>query len=96
MGRSSLIRLLKRHEVNCLRDLYIEQSGESEVEKPKRFKDYDPGYLHVDIKYLPNLPNDPQKRYLLVAIDRATRWVYLEVINDKTAKTAAAFIKSAA
>ncbi len=39
------------------------------------------------------MPYDPQKRYLLVAIDRATRWVYLEVVNDKTAETAAAFIK---
>lgn len=94
MGRSSLIRLLKRYEVNSLKTLYIEQSGANEVEKPKRFKDYDPGYLHVDIKYLPNMPNDPQKRYLLVAIDRATRWVHMEIINDKTAKTAAAFIKN--
>ncbi len=50
-------------------------------------------YVYVDIKYMPNRPDDPQKRYPLVAIDRATRWVYLEVVNDKTAKTAAAFIK---
>ncbi|PID49897.1 MAG: hypothetical protein CR991_04230 [Proteobacteria bacterium] len=49
--------------------------------------------MHVDIKYLPNRPDDAQKRYLLVVIDRATRWVYLEVVTDKTAKTAAAFIK---
>ena len=93
MVRSSLIRLLNRHGVNRLQDLYAEQSGESETDKPKSFKDYEPGYLHVDIKYLPNLPNDPQKRYLLVAIDRATRWVYLEVIHDKSAKTTAAFIR---
>jgi transposase InsO family protein len=93
MVRSSLIRLLKRHGVNRLQDLYAEQSGESEADKPKSFKDYEPGYIHVDIKYLPNMPNDPQKRYLLVAIDRATRWVYLEVIDDKGAKTTAAFIQ---
>ena len=93
MGRSSLIRLLNRHGVNRLKDLYIEQYGEEEVNKPKTFKDYEPGYLHVDIKYLPNMPNDPQKRYLLVAIDRATRWVHLKVITDKTADTASRFIK---
>ena len=87
MVRSSLIRLLKRHEVNSLKALYAEQSGETEVEKPKSFKAYEPGYLHVDIKYLPNMPDDPQKRYLLVAIDRATRWVYLEVVTDKGAVT---------
>ena len=93
MGRSSLIRLLKRYAVNSLKDLYIEQSGEQGIEKPKRFKDYEPGYLHVDIKYLPKMPDDPQKRYLLVAIDRATRWVHMRIINDKTAKTTSNFIK---
>lgn len=93
MGRSSLIRLLKRHNVNNLKTLYAEQSGEQEVEKPKSFKDYDPGYLHIDIKYLPRMPDDPQKRYLLVAIDRATRWVYMEVANDKGAQTTADFVR---
>lgn len=33
------------------------------------------------------MSNDLQKRYLLVAIDRATRWVYLEVADNKEAKT---------
>ncbi len=47
----------------------------------------------VDIKYLPRMPDDPQKRYWLVAIDRATRWVYLEVIDDKSSTTTAAFIR---
>ena len=64
MGRSSLLRLLKRHGVNNLKALYAEQSGEHEQPKPKTFKDYEPGYLHVDIKYLPQMPNDSQKRYL--------------------------------
>ena len=93
LSRSSLLRLLKRHGVNRLSQLYAEQSESSETKKPKTFKDYEPGYLHVDIKYLPNMPDDAQKRYLLVGIDRATRWVYMEIATDKTAKTAAKFIK---
>lgn len=93
LTRSSLTRLLKRHGVNSLKALYAELSDEAPEAKPKTFKDYEPGYVHVDIKYLPKMPDDPQKRYLLVAIDRATRWVYLEVITDKTAATAAAFIE---
>lgn len=93
LTRSSLTRLLKRHRVNSLKALYAELSDEAPEAKPKTFKDYEPGYVHVDIKYLPKMPDDPQKRYLLVAIDRATRWVYLEVITDKTAETAAAFIE---
>jgi transposase InsO family protein len=93
MVRSALIRLLTRHQVNRLQDLYAEQSEAPEEDKPKSFKDYEPGYIHVDIKYLPKMPNDSQKRYLLVAIDRATRWVYLEVADNKEANTTAAFIK---
>ena len=29
-------------------------------------------YVHVDIKYLPQMPDESQRRYLFVAIDRAT------------------------
>lgn len=43
------------------------------------------GYIHIDMKYLPMMPNDKQKRYLLVAIDRAIRWVHFQVINNKKA-----------
>jgi transposase-like protein len=35
-----------------------------------------------------------RRRYLFVAIDQATRWVYLEVKEDKTARSASAFLKS--
>ena len=42
------------------------------------------------------MPDDAQKRYLLVGVDRATRWVYMEIVTDKTAKTAAKFIKTLA
>ena len=93
LSRSSLIRLLKRHQVNRIQNLYHEQSDETSATKKKTFKDYEPGYIHVDIKYLPMMPNDKQKRYLLVAIDRATRWVHFKVINDKKARTAAVFLE---
>jgi len=41
-------------------------------EPPKSFKDYLPGYLHVDVKYLPQMPDENKLKYLFVAIDRAT------------------------
>ena len=59
----------------------------------KTFKDYEPGYIHIDIKYLPQMADDSSRRYLLVAIDRATRWVYLEVVNHKSAARARAFLE---
>lgn len=70
MTRSSLTRLLKRDGVNCLEDFSTEQNGTSPSSQPKKFKDYDPEYIHVDIKFLSMMSNDPPKRYLLVAIDR--------------------------
>lgn len=39
----------------------------------KTFKDYAPGFVHVDIKYLLQMADEAARRYLFVAIDRATR-----------------------
>ena len=39
------------------------------------------------------MADDSSRRYLLVAIDRATRWVYLEVVNHKSAANARAFLE---
>ena len=32
----------------------------------KSFKDYEPGLLHMDIKYLPQIPDETERRYLFV------------------------------
>jgi len=61
--------------------------------KKKTFKDYEPGFIHVDVKYLPQMPDEPHRRYLFVAIDRATRWVYLELHKDKSAASSERFFK---
>lgn len=44
------------------------------------FKDYDLGFVHLDIKHLPKLRTangERRKRFLYVAIDRCSRWVHL-------------------
>ena len=70
-----------------------EQEGEAASDKPyKSFKDYEPGFVHVDIKYLPQMAGESARSYLFVAIDRATRWVYLEIRKDKSARSAHAFL----
>jgi transposase InsO family protein len=46
-------------------------------EPHKAFKSYEPGYVHMDVKYLPQMQDEAQRRYLFVAIDRATRWVFV-------------------
>ena len=46
----------------------------------KQFKEYDLGFVHMDFEHLPKLHvigSGPRKRYLYVAIDRASRLVHL-------------------
>jgi transposase InsO family protein len=90
VSRSGMDRCLRRHGVGNLRDLIPK-----EVKAPRKvFKAYEPGFLHMDVKYLPKMEDETKRRYLFVAIDRATRWVYLEVKEDKTAKSARAFLQN--
>ena len=48
----------------------------------------------MDIKYLPQMPDETRRRYLFVAIDRATRWVFVALKTDKTAASARSFLKA--
>lgn len=82
VSRAGLGRLLRRHGVSQLRDLRVREDGDAA--KKKSFKDYEPGFLHMDIKYLPQMPDEQERRYLFVAIDRATRWVFLEIYADQS------------
>ena len=90
VSRSGLDRCLRRHGVSDLKSLQPEIEGQAEP--PKTFKDYEPGYLHVDIKYLPKMPDETQRRYLFVAIDRATRWVFMRIYRDQSNKSSADFL----
>jgi Integrase core domain len=49
------------------------------------------GFVHLDVKYLP--PLNRRRSYAYVAIDRATRFVYLEILPDRRAATAAGFLQ---
>jgi transposase InsO family protein len=88
MSRSALDRLLRRHGVSKL------PVAEPTARATQAFKAYEPGYLHIDVKYLPQMPDETQRRYLFVAIDRATRWVYTEIRPNKTAASARRFLKA--
>ena len=90
VSRSGLDRCLRRHGVSRLADLVPQE--EAAKDKPKTFKSYDPGFVHVDIKYLPQMPDETSRRYLFVAIDRASRWVYLELRKSKSADAATGFL----
>lgn len=90
-SRSGISRLLRREGLSKLADLQPVPQGE---EAPKKtFKDYEPGYLHIDIKYLPKMPDESARRYLYVAIDRATRWVFLRTYRDQTERSSVDFLR---
>ncbi len=74
-----------------LRAAGISKVPEKEREKAKKFKEYEPGYLHIDVTYLPKI--DGIKYYLFVAIDRATRTLFYQVYDAKTAENAENFMK---
>lgn len=52
--------------------------------------------MHVDVKYLPQLADETSRRYLFVAINRATRWVFIRIDKSKTAANAHRFLRDLA
>lgn len=38
----------------------------------------------MDVKYLPQIQDESRRRYLFVAIDRATRWGFVAVKANKS------------
>jgi len=89
VSRSGLDRCLRRHCVSNLNALRLRTPAEPH----KTFKAYAPGFLHVDVKYLPQMADETTRRYLFVAIDRATRWVFVRILPAKTAANARRFLR---
>ncbi len=84
IARSSVHRCLKRHGVSAKPKLAMS--------KPLQFETATPlGFIHIDVKYLTAL--DRRRSYVYVAIDRATRFVYVEVLSDRKAVTSAGFLE---
>jgi transposase InsO family protein len=80
LTRSSLHRCLQRHNISRL--------PEVEGDKPakKKFKSYAIGYFHIDIAEVQTAEG---KLYLFVAIDRTSKFAYVE-LHEKAGKLAAA------
>ena len=83
LSRSAIHRCLKRHGVSARAKAATTKPGTFDVAQPC-------GFIHLDIKYLP--PLNRQRTYAFVAIDRATRYVYLEIHRDRRGATAQAFL----
>jgi transposase-like protein len=89
---STVIPSANRSNVSrTLQALGISRIPEATREKAKKYKEYQPGYLHIDVTYMPKL--EGEKYYLFVAIDRATRLMYYKVYENKTASNAVLFLQ---
>jgi transposase InsO family protein len=75
ISRSSVYRVLVKENINVV--------PPQKKEKAKKFKEYEPGYLHIDVTYLPKF--NKQSYYLFVAIDRCTRAMIYWIYENKTA-----------
>ena len=91
LNRDAVYRILKAEGLGRL-------PGPSRSCSHGTFKTYDLGFVHLDVKHLPKLrtaDGQSRKRYLYVAIDRASRFVHLAVKDDETERSAVAFLNEA-
>lgn len=83
LTRSSLHRCLQRHGISRLPDV--------DGAKPKRsrFKAYPIGYFHIDIA---QVSTEQGKLHLFVAIDRTSKFAFVQLHEKATQRIAAAFL----
>uniref|UniRef100_UPI004047EF73 DDE-type integrase/transposase/recombinase n=1 Tax=Flavobacterium sp. TaxID=239 RepID=UPI004047EF73 len=82
ISRSSVYRCFVKDKIN--------QIPQEKKDKAKKFKEYDPGFLHIDVTYLPKF--NGKSNYLFVAIDRCTRAMIYWVYENKTAENTQDFM----
>ena len=85
LTRSSLDRCLQRHGISRLPD--------TDGDKPKRkkFKLYPIGYFHIDIAELRTAEG---KLYLYVAVDRTSKFAFVQLVSRTGRASASAFLEA--
>ena len=84
LTRSSLHRCLQRHGISQLPQV------EGEASAKHKFKTYPIGYFHIDIAEVRTAQG---KLYLLVAIDRTSKFAFVELHEKVARSTAADFLR---
>jgi len=85
LTRSNLHRCLQRNGLSVL------PKNEDEPREKKKFKDYEIGFVHIDITQV--IIANKQKLYLFVGIDRASKYVYVELYEEMSVQRSAEFLK---
>ena len=84
LTRSSLHRLFQRHDISRLPAIETDKSGK------KIFKKYPIGYFHIDIA---EVRTEQGKLHMLVAIDRTSKFAFVELNERVSRKLAADFLR---
>ena len=84
LTRSSLHRCLQRHGISRLPQV------EGEASPKRKFKAYPIGYFHIDIAEVRTAEG---KLYLLVAIDRTSKFAFVELRETVSRRDAADFLR---
>lgn len=84
LTRSSLHRCLQRHGISRLPDVKGEKSAK------RKFKRYPIGYFHIDIA---ELRTGEGKIYLFVAIDRTSKFAFVQLARKAGKMAAAQFLR---
>jgi transposase-like protein len=85
LTRSSLHRCLQRHGIGRLPDV------EGDKPSKKKFKSYPIGYFHIDIAEVQTAEG---KLYLYVAIDRTSKFAFVQLVEKASRTTASAFLEA--
>jgi hypothetical protein len=84
LTRSSLHRCLQRHGISQLPKL------NGDAPDKRKFKSYPLGYFHIDIAEVRTAQG---RLYLLVAIDRTTKFAFVELHEKATRRIAGHFLR---
>lgn len=84
LTRSSLHRCFQRHDISRLPEI----AGDKPVKK--KFKAYPIGYFHIDIA---EVQTEEGKLYLFVAIDRTSKFAFVELHERATRANATEFLR---
>jgi len=84
LTRSSLHRCLQRHGISRLPEI------EGEKTARRKFKSYPIGYFHIDIA---EVRTEQGKLYLFVAIDRTSKFAFVELHEKATTRVSGDFLR---
>jgi transposase InsO family protein len=84
LTRSSLHRCLQRHGISRLPDVEGEQTAK------RKFKAYPLGFFHIDIA---EVRTEEGRLYLFVAIDRTTKFAFVELHEKATTRVSSEFLE---